>query len=291
MVDLILAVNDPQRWHEANISRNPSHYSMLRWLGSGTVASIQRDYGTKMYFNTLVPFEHTTIKYGVVSTPALLADLYDWELLYAAGRLHKPCKIIKLSSDENLSTAIRLNLQSAVHTALLMLPAQFSDKQLYTRIAVLSYVGDFRMWIGEDRNKIDNIVDAQLVHFRRLYRPILLDLSDYVEVNEENGEGRQDVSPSARLYHLSMLPRELQERLTRRWNRDGRHRDVEDVLRAAACDPYSEDLLLQSLGDIVKLRSVSQAMKGIITAGVAKSVRYSGRKLVKMWRSMRLKRH
>ncbi|XP_037087397.1 phosphatidate cytidylyltransferase, mitochondrial-like isoform X2 [Pollicipes pollicipes] len=284
MVDFIFAVDDPQAWHEANIAKNPRHYSFLKYLGSGTVASCQKDYGAKVYFNTLIPVENGTIKYGVISTAALLSDLLDWDTLYVAGRLHKPCRVLLPPANDDLQTAMKLNLQSALHTALLLLPSHFTERELYTKITSLSYTGDFRMWVGEDKNKVANIVDGQVAEFCELYAPARESLSEYMEVVE--GAGRQDVSPAARLYHLTMLPRELQVCLARRWNRDGRHRDVEDVLRAAACDIYSSGVIVRGLGDIVRMRNIAQSVKGVLTAGVVKSVRYSARKLVKMFRSM-----
>ena len=66
------------------------------------------------------------------------------------------------------------------------------------------------MWVGEDKNKVANIVDGQLREFAELYAPARESLAEYMEV--VNGAGRQDVSPAARFYHLSMLPRELQVR-------------------------------------------------------------------------------
>ena len=48
-----------------------------------------------------MPFENTTIKYGVMSRDALLADCLDWESLYAAGRLHKPVRLLEMDANRD----------------------------------------------------------------------------------------------------------------------------------------------------------------------------------------------
>ena len=84
--------------------------------------SIQRFYGAKLYFNTLVPWGEGKIKYGVIDRwerkyiesssqrsqfrKDLLLDLMDWQTLYTAGRsspkhdhyLHLCCIMIGCTS-------------------------------------------------------------------------------------------------------------------------------------------------------------------------------------------------
>ena len=44
-------------------------------MGAHKIAKIQTDFGAKIYFNTLIPFEDSLIKYGVISTQHLVEDL------------------------------------------------------------------------------------------------------------------------------------------------------------------------------------------------------------------------
>jgi len=288
MIDMIFTVEDPPTWHKENISRNPHHYSSLRWLGHNAVAHVQK-WGAKVYFNALVPVEDVgvTIKYGVVSRSSLVADLLDWSDLYLAGRLHKPVEIIHKTSDSELRSALQLNLHSAVHTALLMLPDNFSEYEFYTTISSLSYAGDFRMVFGEDRKKVHKIVEPQIEAFRALYSPIINSLPNFLEVSKESGLCSQDTSPVARIHHLNQLPRAPQRAVVRLWNKgSGKYRqDTEDALRAIAHDPDCGLYLWECIKNIVWASSVQQSLKGILTAGIVKSLRYGGKKIVKMMKS------
>lgn len=67
-----------------------------------------------------------TIKYGVISMGDLLRDLWTWDSLVVAGRLHKPvCHIIK---DPAVMKAVAVNLHASVATSLLLLPRDFSTQ-------------------------------------------------------------------------------------------------------------------------------------------------------------------
>ena len=73
------------------------------------------------------------------------------------------------------------------------------------------------------------------------------------------------------------------------WNSDGRTRDLEDVLRAAAFERDSGEVISDCLKAIVKGPAISQAFKGIVSAGGYKTVVYSYAKLMKMVKSIQVK--
>ncbi|KAF4518861.1 hypothetical protein B566_EDAN006712 [Ephemera danica] len=285
VIDLIFVVPNAFLWHEENLKLNPKHYSSLRYLGYRSLARIQETYGAGVYYNTLIPFEDITFKYGIVSESSLISDLLDWNYLYLAGRLHKP--VLKLYSTDNirLKNALELNLHSAMHAALLMLPEAFTESELYQTIANLSYNGDFRMIFGEDKNKVANIVENQLELFRELYNPVVNFMKDYMEISNIEGTmiGAQDPSPHAKMYHLNQLPRTPQRIIVQQWNRSGRRKlDAEDILAFVAHDVDPESAVERALRHIVWSSSVRQSIKGIFTAGILKSVRYSMAKVRKM---------
>jgi translocator assembly and maintenance protein 41 len=294
MLDLIFVVRNPYQWHFENINKNPTHYAQpLRFFGHKAIAKIQESGGAKLYYNTLIKIsEGQNIKYGVISEISLIEDLLDWNVLYLSGRLHKPVKVL-IEPDKNsqLRTALVQNLRSAIHATLILLPENFSEIEFYKTITGLSYNGDFRMIFGEDRNKINNIVLPQINEFKKLYLPILKHFDQFIDIprNSDNNICHQDISPEAKIHHLNQLPRIPQIKLVRAWSQSPRSMDTEDCLRAIAHDPNSSEILNQCLRDIVYKSSLSQSLKGIITAGFVKSIQYSGAKILKMIKSIESK--
>lgn len=288
MLDLIFVVRNPYQWHSENMRRNPDHYAQpLRYFGHKAVTNLQETWGAKVYYNTLIKMpDGKDIKYGVISEVSLVEDLLDWNVLYLAGRLHKPVEIVvEPDNNSQLRTALVQNLHSAVHASLMLLPEHFSEIDFYKTVAGLSYNGDFRMTFGEDKNKIKNIVVPQVHKFRELYAPILKTFDQYVDFPKSGNPSdicHQDLSADSRIYHLNHLPRAPQVKMVRAWSQGPKSKDTEDCLRAIAKDPDSSELLDQSLRDIVWKSSVSQSFKGIFTAGFAKSLKYSGAKIIKM---------
>jgi translocator assembly and maintenance protein 41 len=186
MVDFIFGVTHAEHWHSLNLRQNPSHYSSLRYLGVNSITSLQERVGGRIYYNPDVMVGDFRVKYGVVSMHHLIRDLDEWETFYLAGRLQKPVTILRDDAKSKLAT--EANLLNAVRVALLMLPENFEERDLYLKIAGLSYSGDFRMIIGENPHKVSNIVDAQFEEFKQKYSPIL-PLITSIELHQL-GEGK-----------------------------------------------------------------------------------------------------
>ncbi|KOX67877.1 Mitochondrial translocator assembly and maintenance protein 41 like protein [Melipona quadrifasciata] len=288
MIDLVFVVRNVNQWHAENLKLNPKHYAQpLKLFGHKAITNVQEKWGAKVYYNTLVkmPQGHM-IKYGVISEVSLIEDLLDWTDIYLAGRLHKPVKILVEPNEySQLRTALVQNLHSAVHVALLLLPQHFTEVEFYKVIAGLSYNGDFRMTFGENKEKVNNIVLPQLTYFRKLYSPILHHFENYVDIPKSENMAvtcHQDTSPATKIHHLNQLPRTPQVKLVRAWSQGPRSKDTEDCLRAIAYDPDCGEILEDCLRQIVWRSSVTQSLKGIITAGFMKSIQYSAAKVIKM---------
>lgn len=244
MLDFVFAVDDPITWHTMNLIENRKHYSFLKYLGPKHISSIQNEYGAGVYYNTLVPLEDRLIKYGVVSTDTLIDDLLHWKTMYIAGRLHKPVRILVQKENAKLRAALVANLKSALITSFLMLPESFSEEELFLNIAGLSYSGDFRMVIGEDKSKVSNIVKDNMEHFRILYNNILQECPQVV-YKPQQGKLEVDKSPEGQFTQLMALPHTLQQQITRLVDPPGKNRDVEEILLQLAHDPDCSLLVQQ----------------------------------------------
>ncbi|GAA5924945.1 hypothetical protein JCM1841_005375 [Sporobolomyces salmonicolor] len=318
LLDFVFAVSHPSHWHAINMQQNPQHYSgLMRLLGSNAVAWLQeKGLGAEVWFNVEVEVNGKIVKYGVISIDALCRDMLDWETLYISGRTQKPVRI--LSDDARVRLANQVNLASALRTALLLLPESFTEVQLFETIAGLSYMGDFRMTVGENPHKVRNIVAAQLPAFRGLYGGLLKSFWKSVHViGEEAGEGgqgirlmRQDLSAPVRAGTASKLPRGLRDKVLghyeRKWNLEGamalskaraagRDKDQEKreghvvdldqqkLWERIVTDAEFRAIVNKSLSQIVARPTFNQSLKGILSAGLLRSLKYVGPKLRKKW--------
>ncbi|KAM0542110.1 hypothetical protein ACHAPJ_012935 [Fusarium lateritium] len=316
MIDFIFGVSHTEHWHSINMKQNRHHYSGLASLGSGAVARVQ-DWGAGVYFNPYVEMNGMLIKYGVTSIDNLVNDLSSWESLYLAGRLQKPVKILR--DHPRVRLANQHNLIAAVRTALLLLPPDFTEAQLYSTIAGLSYLGDPRMALPtENKSKVTNIVDNNIVHFRRLYAPLVktlpnvdftgasrIDDTDWIMNPEADNTLQQDMDPVRRGNMVRRLPQTFRSRLYFQYQKKfGIPRGEFNELMKASTDEEGGAVKKMQGGDFerriakdnpqqlhesvrhvikqtVNWPSTSQSIKGLLMGGFSRTWRYLGEKYSK----------
>lgn len=300
-VSLIFGVSYPDHWHSLNMRQNPHHYSALRRLGSDAVTFVQEHIGAGLYFNAPVDMGGVKIKYGVVSMKTLLQDLHKWDSLFLAGRLHKPVKILR---DEPRARLVnQSNLLSAVRTALLILPEEFTELDLYSTIAGISYMGDAKAAVRQNREKVGHIVTHQFLNFRNLYSP-LLDLLPNVSLTSSSHmklEGteipvalmKQDMDPVRRGNMVCRLPSEFRKNLYMRYQSKFKSASsigsldnmssnelIQGTLfdQEIAADPNLTSSVSKAVHSTVFWPSLAESSKEFITAGFGRTVRMSGGK-------------
>ena len=307
MIDFIFGVSYTQHWHSLNLGQHRDHYSGLGSLGSYMVSQVQDRFGAGVYFNPYVTVNGTLIKYGVVNLDTLCRDLSQWNTLYLAGRLQKPVKILR--DHPNVRLANQFNLLSAVRVALLLLPGQFSEFDLYSTIAGISYMGDPRMAVSaEDPRKVDNIVLSQMAHFRRLYAPLIDTLPnvtfadprcsqrDWMDDPNANMRMAQDMDPVKRGNMVRRLPNSFRQKVYFQYQarygipraqfnkmmQESNDRDPELVRRKQgglfeqriASDDKLAKEVETSITKTIRWPSSVESTKGLFTAGVGRAYRY-----------------
>lgn len=305
-------MENPLEWHQHNRRLNPDHYAAGAWWDRWLQTT-----GGSIYYLTDVVLSGGCggrLKYGVIGLDAFLDDLYHWRHLYVAGRLHKPVLSLTPASGTILA-ALAANRSQALRTALLTLPACFTGRALLERIVSLSYWGDWRTSWAEDPQKIARIVRGQGASLWGLYRQGIG--SRYVGGRDPLSWARpprpvpdnpftgsldtasndpsddplkdpssappaldypcditleQDTSPIARLCELTKLPKSLGDQLVRR----------HASLYALARDPHPAavpEAVKKAVASLVRPAAIVQPCKGLLTAGLRKSLAYSIHKI------------
>lgn len=314
MIDFIFGVSYSQHWHSLNLNEHRDHYSAVGSLGSYAVTKIQESFGAGVYFNPYVTVNGTLIKYGVVNLDTLCRDLSEWDTLYLAGRLQKPVKILR--DNPAVRLANQVNLIAAVRTALLLLPPEFCEYELYSTIAGISYMGDPRMTIGgDDPQKVNNIVKHQLSNFRRLYAPLIENLPnitfndpacsnhDWLDDPTLDAKLTQNMDPVTRGHMVRRLPSAFRKKLYFEYQskfkipRGEFNRMLEktkdedpDRIRRREGGPFEQRIaqdteggglkeeVKQVIEQTIRWPSFMQSLKGPLTAGFSRSWRYAREK-------------
>ncbi|GLB38326.1 putative mitochondrial matrix Mmp37 [Lyophyllum shimeji] len=289
MLDFMFAVTHSAHFHSINMHQHPNHYPLhARMLGSSYVSRLE-ELGPGVWFNPYIVMNGVRIKYGVTSIDNLCSDLLNWKTLYLAGRMHKPLRIIK--DDARVRLTQQVNLTSAVRAALLTLPREFSETDLFERIAGISYKGDPRMLLpAENRGKVSNIVKKQGPQFKELYHRLAVGLPG-VHWPLTSTRIEQDTAPQARAAHLKKLPSNLLVRVKNSYARSSSIQPTEEDestywLRLAG-DEKLPQVLTEEMSKIVRYPATVQSIKGIASAGLGKSLKYSAAKVRKWWSGSR----
>jgi len=201
-------------------------------------------------------------------------DLKNWQHVYVCGRLHKPVEILK--TNEIIAKASDENLMSAVRTSLLMLPEKFSEEELFKAITRLSYIGDTRMAFAENPNKVNNIVSSNIERFHELYKPVLAKFQDVIAMST-NGTAKQDTGLKARVKLMEQLPSNLIREMKKAFPKLPQQNFFESGIQQG----IHSKMITDGIAKIVKRSSLQQTVKGLISAGLLKSIHYASRKISK----------
>lgn len=251
-----------------------------------------------------VTSQQRLVKYGVISESRLKDDLMEWDSMYIAGRMHKPTVPLETTSDSSSRDEIiqlqeDYNLRYAVATGFMLLPHQklanrdnttIKEEDLYKSIAGLSYIGDPRMALGaEDPNKVNKLVSSfgQYDRFQKLYNGQLSQLekkgmisrtthlqSDVIEINLNDPATLRELHSNMPQRVQSQTMAQFSPLIGRKMNNTSESIGWDDV-----CLFSSQ--LSNTLGRIIRHPAHVQSMKGIVTAGFAKSLQYVSAKLSK----------
>ncbi|CAD1811925.1 Mitochondrial matrix Mmp37 family protein [Candida parapsilosis] len=265
-LDFIFLVNDTAKFHHENVKQNPSHYSTK----SLTVINFLQ--GSGIYFNPYILIKNKLTKYGVTTRRSAFMDLSEWSSLYFAGRMQKPVNYIK--EDDMLKFLNQYNLKNAMTIAIFLIRSNsFTEKQLYEQITSISYLGDFRMYIGgENPNKVKNIVSKQFSYFKKLYDPILQYFvrRNYLIITDDDSTNRTfktNLTTNTRINLISSLPLKFRTQLYRKY--------PESSVKEIARDEKLPENIKSLITSTIIYSSIIQGLKGFFTAGFVKSLKYS----------------
>nr|ACU24231.1 unknown [Glycine max] len=290
MTDYILGVSDPKQWHSENLKLNKHHYAswMVHLGGESLITGVADRIGVGVHFNPFVTWNGKLFKYGVIQMHDLLQDVQYWEKFYLCGRLQKPVHIVVDNLDVNSTNSV--NLRAAVSAALLLLPSEFTEEDLYAKVCSLSYTGDIRMLFAEDKNKVKKIVTGQFDLFHSMYKPFLEEyeakkLLRLSSTANNQIHATQDCDLSVACALVSALPPSIRSQISKNGELTETGRFIHDTKVSAR--EVAANCLQRILRQRVMVSSARQAISGLLAVGGVNATRYLFKKVSKAWRSWR----
>lgn len=243
-IDLIIVVDNIKKWHLGNIKINPKDYSFSGKLFFKHASLKKIKSGGKICYMTYILYNDRKYKIGTIEKEDFLNDLKAWETFYLAGRMQKPILVVKAPQD--ILDAIEYNRHAgALVTELLNKNKKISKEEFYMQLAGLSYIGDTRMKIAENPDKVMNIVKGNIGFYDENYGSLL---------KKENGK--------------FIIPKDLK--------RDTLPDELYEYL-----DKYNgeeKEGIINFLTEKNKAQSTKQTIKGLFTTGPIKSIKYVSEK-------------
>lgn len=167
--DVIFVVDDIRQWHKDNMSENSGDYSLIGrlHLSSDNVERIKgKNFVT--YVSDVKGNDGNTFKYGVVENGDFQRGLCTWDNMFLVGRFHKP--ILDVLSNEKVREVIDKNRDRAFRVACILSNPVTDKESIFRMLCGLSYLGDARMRIAENPNKVQNIVRGNFPNLENIYK-------------------------------------------------------------------------------------------------------------------------
>ncbi len=243
-IDLIIIVDNLKQWHKQNMEMNPSDYSFSSKLFFRYINNNFLRNGGKICYMTYIPFGDREYKIGTIQKNDFLDDLDNWSTFYIAGRMQKP--ILVVLADDDINKRIDDNRKYAVMaTRLINGNKVLPERDFYISLAGLSYIGDTRMGIAENPDKVKNIVDGSFDFYHDVYGKL-------IKINDGNVQ--------LETIDIDALPLELKNYIN-------------------SSDENDMDSVYKFLYHKNKDKSLSQTTKGLFTTGPVKSIKYVAEKI------------
>lgn len=262
-LDMIIVVDDLELWLQQNMAMHPEEFTAatLKFFKKATLEQLEK--GAPIIYFSRACYKDQFIKRGIISKSQFLSSCYNRSSSYVPFRMEKVTEVIKCD-DDDIYNALVFDHQITLMLALLMLPKEKHNLyDLITCICSMSFLGDFRMKIHcEDPNKIKNIVNKQLQFFYEDYAKVNNDY--YIMINDTDFV----VNYSKIEKDLDLLPQVIKELL-------------KDYTIDQEGSLYIKNELEQFFIRESQRENFKQAIKGIQTTGLKKSLVYGVRKLKK----------
>lgn len=259
-IDLILVVDDLKKWHKENFKLNRNDYSLIGkiFFKYANISKLKGNTGITYVSNILE--DGNIFKYGTIEEKDLIENLNTWKSFYMPGRFEKT--IYPIKETKKLKEAIKKNRSAALLVSTYLQKKDIvSKKDILMTLCGLSYLGDTRMGIAENPNKVSNIVEGSFNEFINIY--------DFnTSYLKENGDNLI-IDRKILKKELKQLPKELLEYISDTFDSD---------------DEIIKNRILNYFKEVNHNESSKQTVKGIWTNGIVRSVKYALKKLEKRFK-------